>query len=139
MQQAGVERPRGFVSLGAFFAFGAALAAYAAITLLNPGTLLDRLWVLNQKGHDQLAELRRGGALLFVVLSVALGSAAVGWFRRRPWGWALGTAIITVNAIGDLGQIAFGERWKGVLGVALAGALLIYLTRPGVRNYFKGS
>jgi hypothetical protein len=130
------DRPFGFAALGAFFVFGAAMATYAALTLLVPGTVLDRLWALNPAAHDQLSSIGRTGALLFVVLAVALAFAATGWFRRRAWGWALGTAVITVNMFGDLGQIAFGERWKGLLGVAIAGMLLIYLTRPSVRNYF---
>jgi hypothetical protein len=37
------QRPRGFVPIGVFFLFGATMAAYAAITLLEPGTVLDRL------------------------------------------------------------------------------------------------
>jgi hypothetical protein len=32
--------------MGLFFVFGATLAAYAAITLLDPGTVLDGLWAL---------------------------------------------------------------------------------------------
>jgi hypothetical protein len=114
------------------------MATYAAVTLLVPGTPLDRLWALNRYGHDQLLQIGRGGALLFAVLAIALALSAVGWFRRRTWGWALGTAVITVNMLGDLGQIAFGERWKGFLGVAIAAMLLIYLTRPSVRDYFHG-
>jgi hypothetical protein len=131
------ERPRGFAGLGAFFVFGATMASFAAVTLLWPGTPLDRFWVLNQTGHHQLAQLGRGGALLFVVLATALGFAAIGWFRRRPWGWALGTAVITVVMLGDLGQIAFGDRGKGMLGALIAGLLLFYLTRPGIRGYFQ--
>src|ERR1700687_2813257 len=51
------QRPRGFVPIGVFFLFGATMAAYAAITLLEPGTVLDRLWALNKTGHAQLASL----------------------------------------------------------------------------------
>jgi hypothetical protein len=133
------ERPFGYAALGAFFVFGAVMATYAAITLLVPGTALDRLWAMNRNGHNQLLQIGRGGALLFVVLAIALSFVAVGWFRRRAWGWALGTAVITVNMFGDLGQIAFGERSKGLLGVIIAGMLLIYLTRPSVRTYFQKS
>lgn len=130
------NRPFGFTALGIVFVFGAVMAIYAAVTLLIPGTAFDRLWALNQNAHDQLSSIGRTGALLFVVLAFSLCFAAIGWFRRRAWGWALGTAVITVNMFGDLGQIAFGERWKGVIGVIIAGILLIYMTRPSVRTYF---
>ena len=57
------QRPWGFAALGAFFLFGATMAAYAAVTLLKPGTVLDGLWVLNRTGHVQLASLGKGAGL----------------------------------------------------------------------------
>ena len=93
MASAQPGRPRGFVPIGVFFVLGATMAAYAAVTLLKPGTFLDALWVLNKPAHEQLAWLGGIAALPFGVLSVALGCAAVGWFRRRHWGWVLGTSI----------------------------------------------
>ena len=130
-------RPRGFLPIGIFFIFGATMAAYAAITLLVPGTFLDALWALNQRGHEGMRALGRLGALPFIVLTVALAQAAVGWFRRRRWGWVLGTSIIAINAVGDLVNLAIGEQLKGTVGLVIAGLLLVYLTRPRVRNYFK--
>jgi len=112
------------------------MSAYAAITLLIPGTALDALWRLNPHGHEALAHLGRWAAVPFCALSPALALAAIGWFRRRRWGWVLGVTIITINMLGDLGQIFFGEGWKGAVGVAIAGALFVYLTRRGIRNYF---
>ena len=50
---------------------------------------------------------------------------------------ALGTTIIAINAAGDLVNLLLGEHLKGAVGVAIAGLLLIYLIRPGVRNYFS--
>jgi len=32
--------PRGFLAIGVFFVFGATIAAYAAVTLVMPGTIL---------------------------------------------------------------------------------------------------
>jgi hypothetical protein len=83
------QHPRGFVPIGIFFLFGATMAAYAAVTLLKPGTALDALWTLNKAGHAQLASLGKGAGLGFVLLSALLCAAAVGWFRRRYWGWVL--------------------------------------------------
>ena len=130
------QHPRGFVPIGIFFLFGATMAAYAAVTLLKPGTALDALWTLNKAGHAQLASLGKGAGLGFVVLSALLCAAAVGWFRRRYWGWVLGVTIIALNATGDLINGAMGEWLKGAVGVAIAGLLLIYMTRSRVRNYF---
>jgi hypothetical protein len=113
------------------------MAAYASVTLLKPGTALDALWVLNRSGHTQLASLGKGAGLGFVVLSVLLCATSVGWFRRRYWGWSLGTTIVAINAAGDLINGVMGEWLKGAVGVAIAGLLLFYMTRVGVRNYFR--
>ena len=129
-------RPPGFIPIGVFFVFGATMAAYAAITLAWPGTALDALWALNKRGHEGLAELGRIAGVPFGVLSAALACAAVGWFRRRRWGWVLGVIIIGINMAGDLGQLFIGERLKGIVEVVIAGALLVYMTNARVRNYF---
>lgn len=121
--------------IGVFFIFGATTAAYAAITLAWPGTALDALWALNKRGHEGLVWLGEIAAIPFVVVSIALACAAVGWFRRRRWGWVLGVTIIGINIAGDVSQVVMGERLKGAVGVVIAGALLIYMTRPGIRKY----
>jgi hypothetical protein len=128
-----IKRPLGFVPIGTFFVFGATMAAYAAVTLLKPGTVLDGLWALNKTGHVQLASLGKGAGLGFVTLSALMCAAAVGWFRRLYWGWFLGTTIIAINAAGDLINGIRGEWVKGAVGVAIAGLLLFYMTRNGVR------
>ena len=123
--------------MGGFFVFGAAMAAYAAVTLGMPGTFLDALWILNKRGHAGLAAIGRGTALLFVALSLVLVVTAIGWFRRQLWGWVLGIYIIAINALGDIVNLVRGEGLKGAAGVIIAGLLLIYLMRPAVRNYFR--
>lgn len=112
------------------------MAAYAAGTLLRPRTPFDALWSLNKTGHAQLLEIGKGAGFGFDILSALLCAASVGWFRRRYWGWFLGTTIIAINAGGDLVNLAFGQRLKAAVGVVIAGLLLLYMTRNTVRNYF---
>ncbi|MFZ3340288.1 MAG: hypothetical protein WA609_06855 [Terriglobales bacterium] len=132
-------RPRGFVPIGIFFIFGATMAGYAAVTLFRPGTFLDALWALNPRGRTELLPFGKIAPLAFVILSVALAVTSVGWFHERFWGWFLGTAIIAINAGGDLINLAIGEHLKGAVGVVIAGLLLLYMTRSRVRNYFAAS
>jgi hypothetical protein len=131
----GPGRPRGFVPIGLFFAFGATMAAYAAITLLFPGARLDRLWALNERGHAGLLGLGRIAGFLFILLSAAMTATVTGWFRRCRWGWLLGVAIVSISAVGDAVNVMRGEP-KTAIGVAVAGLLLFYLTRRGMREYF---
>ena len=137
MADSEAKRPTGFVPLGIFFFFGATMATYAAFTLAVPGTILDQLWRLNPEGHAELSSLGRIMAVPFLFLAVALLLAGIGWFMRRKWGWILGTVLIAINLAGDLFNLIFRqELLKGFIGVAIAGLLLLYLTRPRVRAYF---
>lgn len=111
------------------------MASYAAVTLLKPGTWLDNAWKLNPVGHVQLRAMGPLIGFPFLLLAAALLAAGVGWFRRRRWGWMLGTGIIGVNLAGDVIHLATGD-WRSALGVVIAGLLLVYMTRPGTRDYF---
>ena len=130
--------PAGFWPIGIFFYFGAAMASLAAATLLWPGTFLDRAWILNPAGYAGLSGLGRGIGLPFVALAVALLLSAMGWLKRRRWGWILGVSVIGANLAGDVLHLATGD-WKSGIGVVIAGMLLLYMTRTGVRKYFTQS
>ena len=52
-------------------------------------------------------------------------------------GFFLGVSLIAMNMIGDLVNIFRGELLKGMVGVGVAGLLLVYMTGPRVRNYFR--
>lgn len=130
------RRPVGFVPLGIFFFFAATMASLAAVTLGWPGTFLDHTWELNKSGHDQLAPLGRILALPFGVLALIALISGIGWFKRRRWAWIVGVSGITINCVGDVINMTFGEFWKGMVGVVVAGLLLLYMTRSDVRGYF---
>ena len=124
--------------IGIFFFFGATMATYAAVTPAIPGTFLDRAWKLNPEGHVQLASLGQFMSVPFLVLATALFLAGVGWFRRHAWGWRLGVTLIAINMAGDLFNLVFRrELLKGTVGVAVAGLLLVYMSRARVRDYVQ--
>lgn len=91
------ERPGLWLAIGIFLIWGAAMAAVAGITLILPRTWLDRVWVLNPRGHSGLMAAPKVVAFLFPVLGLALLSAGVGWLRRRFWGWMLAVLLISGN------------------------------------------
>src|SRR5215469_14399618 len=95
------DAPPGMTLVGVFLFFGATMACYAAVTLLWPGTVLDRAWVLNPGAQRQLLPHRQLMGLTFVMLSTALALAGVGWFGRRIWGWRLTVVIIGAQLLGD--------------------------------------
>lgn len=125
--------------MGVFLFFGATMATLAGITLLFPGTVLDPMWKLNPEAGEGLRQLGRGIAIPFLGLGVAMVAAGIGWMKRRFWGWALAVIIIASQVAGDLVNAVRGQFLKGAVGVAIAGALLIYLLRPKVRTAFARS
>jgi len=136
MRSAVGRKARGFNAIGIFLFFGAVMAGLAAITLLWRGTPLDRLWVLNQMAYKRLVPMGRAVGILFLLLSGALTTAGIGWFRRRPWGWKLAVVIIATQVAGDLVNCVNGDLLRGGTGVIIAGALLLFLWRPKMRDSF---
>jgi hypothetical protein len=126
----------GLTAMAVFLVFGATMATFAGITLLFPGSFLDPIWRLNPGAGEQLRQLGRGIGVAFLGLAAAMVAAAIGWMKRRFWGWALAVIIIASQVLGDLVNAFRGEWLKGAVGVAIAGALLIFLLQPGVRTKF---
>jgi hypothetical protein len=127
---------RGMTAIGVFLLVGAVMAFIAGTSLTKRGTALDRMWSLNWQAYNELAPLGKAAGLLFLSLAVGLALAAAGWFKRRRWGWQLAVAIIGTQVLGDFANIFFGRAVQGLVGVTIAGALLLYITRPYVRAHF---
>jgi hypothetical protein len=128
--------PAGITAIGVFWFFGAVMASYACVTLLWPGTVLDRLWRLNTSAHVDLLLMGPAIGILFLVLCAALVAAGIGWTKRRAWGWTLGVILLGTQVTGDLLSAAMGEYLRGGTGVLIAGSLLFYLFRPRVKQAF---
>jgi hypothetical protein len=130
------ERPKAFFVLGLFFFFGSAMAVLAAVTLLDPGTVLDRAWALNPSAYKQMLPLGRIVGVPFLTLAVVLFLTGIGWLRRRYWGWVLAVSVIGTKLAADIIHVFIGDHLKSAVGVIIASLLLVYLSRPAVRNYF---
>ena len=74
--------------------------------------------------------------MAFFFLALALGASAVGWFQKKKWGWRLAVCIIGIQVVGDVLNVTRGDYIRGVTGVLIAGALLIYLCCTPIRSLF---
>jgi hypothetical protein len=128
--------PLGFTAIGSFLFFGAVMASLAATTLLWRGTALDRIWALNSAAYKELTPLGGTVGILFLLLGAVLAAAGIGWFRYRLWGWRLAVVVIAIQVLGDVVNCARGDWLRGGVGVIIAGALLLFLLRPGIRAAF---
>jgi len=112
------------------------MASLAGATLVWRGTVLDLMWTLNPRAHKELAPLGKLVGIPFLVLGVTLAIACMGWFKCRVWGWRLAVAIIATQVLGVLVNAFTGDFVRGGVGFVIAGALFVYLLRPGVRAAF---
>lgn len=112
------------------------MACLASVTLIWPGTILDRMWRLNPPAYSKLAPLGMTTGIFFLALSAILAIAGTGWFKRRRWGWLLAVAIIAMQVLGALVNAFIGDVLRVAIGFIIAGALLIYLLQPDVRLQF---
>jgi hypothetical protein len=78
VDQQAEKRVPGFNAVGVFLFFGATMAGIAAVTLLWPGTVLDKAWTLNPNAYKQLALLSGIVGILFVVLGATLVASGIG-------------------------------------------------------------
>ena len=128
---------RAFTALGIFFYFAMTMALYAGITLLHPGTVLDRLWSLNPDAHRDLLPFRKLAGVLFLLLAAVAATAGLGWFRRRIWGWWLAVVGISTQVLGDCVNLMRGDLLRGGAGLLIGGALLIYLLSDDIKSNFN--
>jgi hypothetical protein len=128
--------PRGVTAFGAFLIFGTTMALLAATTLLFLGTPLERIWKLNSRAYEELIPFGKIAGFGFALLAAALALAAVGWFRRRSWGWRLAVALIAAQVLGNLVNLFRGRILEGAVGITIAAALLVYLLSRPIRVLF---
>ena len=131
-----MNKPTGHTAFGVFLIFGAIMAAYASIILFFPGTILDKLWIVNPRGHQRLLALGRLVGVAFFFLSVLLATSAFGWLTKRKWGWWCAIGIIILQGLGDIVRLFAGEIIQGIFGAVVAGLLVYYLLSRSVRLYF---
>jgi hypothetical protein len=125
------------VALVCFFVAATVMCAIAGVTLLAPSTALSGIWVIKPQEYADLLELVPWSGIGFLVLSLVMAGAAWGCWQRKLWGWRLAIAIFAANASGDIWQALRGRAAEGILGIAVAGAIILWLSRAKVKAQFN--
>ena len=95
------------------------------------------MWVVNETGYRQLVPFRGLVGIGFLALGVVIGLAGIGLLNRRKWGWWLAVFVFAANGIGDVVRFLMGDILGGIIGLVVACLILLYLTRPKVKQFFK--
>jgi hypothetical protein len=124
------------VLLAVFFVFGTAMTALASLSLAWPDGPLAAMWRLKP---DEFAKMRALGLLVpigFSALSLTMAVTAYATLARRRWGWWLAVFIFAVNGLSDAARALVASEWSSLIGVAVAGLVLWWLSRRDVRAMF---
>ena len=131
------HRPRGITALSIFFLAGAAISLTASLSLLRPNSFLESMWRLNPRAHENLSSLGLWAVLLMATVSVFCAAAAIGLWRGSRWGHWLAIGLIATNLIGDITNVLLGTEPRAIVGIPIAGAILLYLLSKKVRSSFR--
>src|SRR4051812_14646558 len=92
-----------------FLVFGATMAALAGMTLVFPQSFLTAMWRLNPTAYAQMAPWGVLAGIPMLLLSAVMVCAALGWYRRRRWGWTLAVIVIATQTAGDAANLIAGR------------------------------
>jgi hypothetical protein len=95
------------------------------------------MWSIKPAAHEDMMLLRPASSGGFASLAAAMAAAAYGCFKRRRWGRTLAVIILALNALGDAIHVIQSGAIEGALGVVIAGALVLWITRPRVKALFS--
>lgn len=132
-----MKRPLGVALLGAFLIVSTGILTATTITLLHPGTIVDRIWVIKPGEYEQLLRYTPWSGIGFGVLGIVMAVAAYGWFRVRYWAWILVQCILAANGGGDVVRVFLGDPVGGLVGVSTVAGLFAYVRSKGVRSVFR--
>jgi hypothetical protein len=132
------NRPKGILIVALILLFAAVMALAVAVSTLIPGTPLDILWTLNNSFSQGFKSTFIGivFGIFMLILGIILLFTVGGLPKGYKWAWWITVIIFVVNGIGDAAKLALGSI-DGVLGILIAAGFIFYMTRPGVRAFFK--
>ena len=134
-----VRRPRAITVLSVFFMFGAAMSCTASVSLLSSNTVIESMWRLNPRAHENLSSLGVGAVVLLATVSLCCLAAAIGLWTISRWGHWLAVGLIATNLIGDITNVVLGTEPRAIVGVPIAGLILAYLMSRRVRALFSNN
>jgi hypothetical protein len=133
------NRPKGVLIVATILFFAAFVALIVAISIIFSGTPLAAIWALRNSFPIGFRNTSAGMVFgyFLLILGLIMLSAVHGLVKGRRWAWWIVIMIFAANGVGDAVSVALGGGINGISGILLAVLLVFYLTRPGVRKFFK--
>ena len=126
--------------IAAFLFAATAVALIVALSLIFPGSWLDRIWELNRHARAGFEFFGKSSVVVLAFLALCTSAAAVGLLRGRKRAWWLAVTLFAANGVGDLVNLFITRKlFKAGTGVLVALAFLWCLFRPRMAAYFRPS
>ncbi len=110
----------GFIGAIAFFAIAALFAALSPI-------FMSEL----KSATPFMSILFTAGSILFVIIGAVQLVISYGLWKGAGWAWWIYVILLAIGIVSSLLSLP-----QGVLGIAINGVVLYYMTRPHVKEYF---
>ncbi len=123
--------------IGYFLILGVVILFSTGMSLFLPETFWSKIWFIKKPEYRQMLAYSVLIGCGFWMLAVVMGISAVGWFRKRQWGWVMTICIFLLNGLSDSLRFVTGNYIEGSIGVIITSCIIFYLTRSGVKRYFK--
>jgi hypothetical protein len=133
------KRPFGIIILSILVFFIAAIALVVGLSTLLPGTPLDIVWSIKNSFPPGFKTTMFGKIFgsFILILGIIMLASAYGLLKGNKIAYWTILIVFIVNLIGDLLSVITGKGIENITGVVIVGILIIYMTRPTVRKYFK--
>ena len=138
-------RPIGVTILAILaFLLGMLYLLIAASSFLVAGLGLDELQEIGNVPEfiaDNAGIVFTSLGVVFLVFAVVSFLLSYGFFKGRPWAWTLGIILGVLSIISSLINLILywdiSNLGSSAIGILIAVLLILYLTRPGVKRYFR--
>lgn len=124
--------------LGSFFALATVMCVVAGWSLLETGPIAAAIWSFKAEAYRHLLTMGPKIGFGFLLLAIVMGITTAGCFGAKRWGWRLALILIGVNGLADAARAATGETLEGVVGLVIAGGVVLFLMQARVRQAFEG-
>jgi len=133
------DRSPGLIALVVLFSIGTCASLLAAVALAFPDSFLEAVWRLNPNARAGFTSIGSWAIVMMAAVFIACLFTAIGLWRRRRWGYWLAVAMLVMNLGGDIVNVITGTERRAVIGIPIAGAILVYLLRKRTRYHFTNS
>lgn len=132
------NRPTGITVVSVLVFVVASISLLVGFSMFITGTPLDLLWTIKASLSSAIRGTTLGTifGIFLIILGMVLIASGYGLLKGNKFAWWAVVLIFGVNALGDIVSVLMGDL-SSISGVVIVGILLVYLTRPHVRNYFQ--